>query len=127
MPKACRFSLGGMVRLGAALVLAAAVVPSRVAAQAARQDSLVPGSTVRIAAGPEYEAGFFHRFFFGTRYRKLWATPIDVQVLGNSAVAQGGVIETRGKETNVQKIYADLLEKREGKWVVVRSMGARVK
>ena len=53
--------------------------------------------------------------------------PIDVQVLGNSAVAQGGVIETRGKETNVQMIYADLLEKRAGQWVVVRSMGAKVK
>jgi len=53
--------------------------------------------------------------------------PIDVQVLGNSAVAQGGVIETRGKETNVQMIYADLLEKRDGQWVVVRSMGAKVK
>ena len=53
--------------------------------------------------------------------------PIDVQVLGNSAVAQGGVIETRGKDTNVQMIYADLLEKRAGKWVVVRSMGAKVK
>ena len=53
--------------------------------------------------------------------------PIDVQVLGNSAVAQGGVVETRGKETNVQMIYADLLEKRAGKWVVVRSMGGKVK
>jgi len=53
--------------------------------------------------------------------------PIDVQVLGNSAVAQGGVIETRGKETNVQMIYADLLEKRDGQWVVVRSMGDKVK
>ena len=53
--------------------------------------------------------------------------PIDVQVLGDSAVAQGGVIETRGKETNVQMIYADLLEKRAGQWVVVRSMGAKVK
>jgi len=53
--------------------------------------------------------------------------PIDVQVLGNSAVAQGGVIETRGKETNVQMIYADLLEKRDGRWVVVRSMGGKVK
>ena len=53
--------------------------------------------------------------------------PIDVQVLGNSAVAQGGVVETRGKETNVQMIYADLLEKRAGKWLVVRSMGGRVK
>lgn len=53
--------------------------------------------------------------------------PIDVQVLGNSAVAQGGVVETRGEETNVRMIYADLLEKRVGKWVVVRSMGAKVK
>ena len=53
--------------------------------------------------------------------------PIDVQVLGDSAVAQGGVIETRGKETNVQMIYADLLEKRAGKWVVVRSVGAKAK
>ena len=53
--------------------------------------------------------------------------PIDVQVLGDSAVAQGGVIETRGKETNVQMIYADLLEKRAGQWVVVRSMGAKAK
>jgi hypothetical protein len=53
--------------------------------------------------------------------------PIDVLVLGGSAVAQGGVIETRGKETNVQMIYADLLEKRAGKWVVVRSMGGKVK
>jgi len=53
--------------------------------------------------------------------------PIDVQVLGNSAVAQGGVIDTRGKETNVQMIYADLLEKRDGRWVVVRSMGGKVK
>ena len=53
--------------------------------------------------------------------------PIDVQVLGNSAVAQGGVIETRGSETNVQMIYADLLEKRAGKWVVVRSIGGKVK
>ena len=53
--------------------------------------------------------------------------PIDVQVLGDSAVAQGGVIETRGKETNVQMIYADVLEKRAGKWVVVRSMGAKAK
>ena len=53
--------------------------------------------------------------------------PIDVQVLGNSAVAQGGVTETRGTKMNVQMIYADLLEKRAGKWVVVRSMGAKVK
>jgi hypothetical protein len=53
--------------------------------------------------------------------------PIDVQVLGNSAVAQGGVVETRGKERDVRMIYADLLEKRAGRWVVVRSLGGKVK
>lgn len=56
--------------------------------------------------------------------------PIDVQVFGNSAVAQGGVVEKRhweGKDMSGQMIYADLLEKRAGKWVVVRSMGAKVK
>ena len=56
--------------------------------------------------------------------------PIDVQVLGNFAVAQGGVVEKRnwdGKDMSGQMIYADLLEKRAGKWVVVRSMGTKVK
>jgi hypothetical protein len=122
MPKSCRFSLGGIIRLGAALVLAAAVVPPRVAAQAARQDSLVPGSTVRIAAGPEYDAGFFHRFFFGTHYRKLWATPIEVPVLdldtfagGLRATRKGGGEQTRslrlqgadGKEYSFRSVNKD--------------------
>lgn len=53
--------------------------------------------------------------------------PIDVQVQGNSAVAQGTVLETRGKDANVRLIYADLLERRDGQWVVVRSMGGKVK
>ncbi|HET7240781.1 MAG TPA: hypothetical protein VFI77_06460, partial [Gemmatimonadales bacterium] len=94
MPKACRVSLGRMVLFGAALALAVAARPREVGAQAARQDSLVPGSTVRIAAGPEYDAGFFHRFFFGTRYRELWATPIEVPVLDLDTYA-GGLRATR--------------------------------
>jgi ketosteroid isomerase-like protein len=55
--------------------------------------------------------------------------PMDVQVLGNVALAQGSVKEKRsrnGKDTSGQFLWMDLLEKRAGKWVVVRSAGARV-
>jgi len=55
--------------------------------------------------------------------------PIDVQVLGNVAVAQGSVKEKRsrdGKDTSGQFLWQDLLQRRAGKWVVWRSAGARV-
>jgi ketosteroid isomerase-like protein len=55
--------------------------------------------------------------------------PVDVQVFGDVAVAQGSVKEKRtdkGKDTSGQFLWMDLLKKREGKWAVVRSAGARV-
>jgi ketosteroid isomerase-like protein len=55
--------------------------------------------------------------------------PMDVQVFGTVALAQGSVKEKRyrdGKDTSGQFLWMDLLEKRAGKWVVVRSAGARV-
>ena len=55
--------------------------------------------------------------------------PMDVQVLGNVALAQGSVKEKRsqnGKDTSGQFAWMDLLNKRDGKWVVVRSAAARV-
>jgi len=56
--------------------------------------------------------------------------PIDVQVFGNFAVAHGGVLEKRswdGKDDSGQFVWMDLLEKRAGKWVVIRSAAAKVK
>jgi ketosteroid isomerase-like protein len=56
--------------------------------------------------------------------------PMDVQVLGDVAVAHGTVTEKRireGKEVGGQGIYMDLLKKRAGKWVVVRTAGEMVK
>jgi len=56
--------------------------------------------------------------------------PMDVQVFGNFAVAHAGVTEKRsrdGKDVSGQFVWMDLLEKRGGKWVVLRSAGARVK
>jgi ketosteroid isomerase-like protein len=56
--------------------------------------------------------------------------PIDVQVFGDIAVAHGGVTEKRirdGKDDSGKSVWMDLLEKRAGKWVVVRSASADVK
>ena len=55
--------------------------------------------------------------------------PIDVQVFGDVAVAQGSVKEKRtddGKDTSGQLVWMDLLKKRDGKWAVVRSAGTRL-
>ena len=56
--------------------------------------------------------------------------PMDVQVFGNVAVVHGSVTEKRsrdGKDTGGEFVWMDLLEKRAGKWVVLRSAGTRVK
>jgi hypothetical protein len=50
--------------------------------------------------------------------------PIDVQVVGDVAVAHGTVNEKRINGFNGEVVYMDLLRKRAGKWVVVRSAGA---
>jgi ketosteroid isomerase-like protein len=55
--------------------------------------------------------------------------PIDVQVFGETAIAQGKVSEKRvidGKESYMELVYADILRKRDGRWVVVQSMGAKI-
>lgn len=55
--------------------------------------------------------------------------PMDVQVFGNVAVAQGSVKEKRnrnGQDTSGEFAWMDLLEKRAGQWVVVRSAAAKV-
>jgi ketosteroid isomerase-like protein len=55
--------------------------------------------------------------------------PMDVQVLGNVAVVQASVTEKRlneGKDISGEFVFMDLLENRAGKWVIVRTLGARV-
>src|SRR5256714_11497683 len=55
--------------------------------------------------------------------------PVDVQVFGDVAVVQGRVNEKRthgGKDNSGQFLFMDLLKKRDGKWVIVRTLGAKV-
>ena len=56
--------------------------------------------------------------------------PMEVQVLGNIAAVKGSVTEKRyrdGKDVSGEFLYMDLLEKRDGTWVVIRSAGMRLK
>ena len=65
---------------------------------------VVPGSatpdSISVIPGPEYEAGWLHRFFFGDHYRDLWTTPTRVFVLdavggGLTPVEAGGGFQTK--------------------------------
>jgi ketosteroid isomerase-like protein len=73
------------------------------------------------------KADLLHRFKSGEdRLISYELGPIDVQVLDDIAVAQGTVKEKRlrnGKDVSGEGVYTDFLEKRSGKWVVVRSAG----
>ncbi len=56
--------------------------------------------------------------------------PMDVLVLGNIASVKGTVTEKRhhgDKDASGEFAYMDLLEKRAGRWVVIRSSGMRMK
>ena len=51
--------------------------------------------------------------------------PIDVQISGEPAVALGTDTERlliNGKQTDLTGVYMDFLKKRDGRWVLVRSM-----
>jgi ketosteroid isomerase-like protein len=55
--------------------------------------------------------------------------PMDVQVFGDVAIVQASVTEKRlhdGKDISGQFVFMDLLKKREDKWVIVRTLGAKV-
>jgi ketosteroid isomerase-like protein len=52
--------------------------------------------------------------------------PMDVQVFGNIALSQGSVKETRSKSGTAEYAWMDLLERRNGKWVVKRSATAKL-
>lgn len=55
--------------------------------------------------------------------------PMKVQIVGDVAMAQAGVTEKRihdGKDVSGDFVFMDLLERRAGKWAIVRTLGKRV-
>lgn len=60
-------------------------------------------------AGPQYQAGGLHRFFFGDHHRDLWTTPVEAPVLDLSSFA-GGLKPTKkggGKQTKSLRFEAN--------------------
>jgi hypothetical protein len=51
---------------------------------------------ITVIPGKEYKAGGLHRFFLGSHWRDLWATPIKVEVLDLDTFAGGLTPHKRG-------------------------------
>ena len=54
--------------------------------------------------------------------------PMNAQVFYDVAVVQASVSEKRrsdGKDISGQFVFMDLLKKRDGKWLIVRTLGAK--
>jgi hypothetical protein len=69
-------------------------------------------------------------FKSGDRLEAFELGAMDVQVKDNVAVVHGSVTEKRtraGKDVGGEYVWMDLMEKRNGTWVVVRSAGAKVR
>jgi len=80
------------------------------------------GDSIWVAAGSKYQKGFIHNLFFGKHYRKLWATPVKVEIFdldrekgGLTPIKMGGNLETvnlrladkQGKEYMLRLLIKD--------------------
>ena len=74
---------------------------------------------VRVAAGPEYRASGLHRFLLGPSYRRLWTTPIDVEVLDVKRLAGGLQAEKKGGGKQTMSLH---FEGEDGREFKVRSV-----
>jgi hypothetical protein len=79
-----------------------AAVLAGLPAAASAQASFAPAESVTVVPAAQFKAGGMHRFFFGTRYRKLWTTPIKIPVLrlgqfagGLTPTERGGGMQTK--------------------------------
>ncbi|HEX2217728.1 MAG TPA: hypothetical protein VHG35_02920 [Gemmatimonadales bacterium] len=104
---------------GAALVaLLLVVLPTGSGAQSLVRGA-EPGETLAIVPGPQYDAGWLHRLFFGDHYRDLWTTPIEAPVLDLDAFAGGLKATRRGGGQQTKSLR---LEGADGKEYQFRSI-----
>ena len=71
-----------LAAVAAALAGAGPALAAEAAAEGAAQ-------TRKVAPGPQYRAGGFHRAMLGSSYRALWATPVEAEVLDLATEAGG--------------------------------------
>jgi hypothetical protein len=108
-------------RLASARAAAALILLLGPAAARSEESSARP-RTVRVAANPEYQAKGLRRILLGPNYRRLWAMPIEVEVLdlahfagGLKPIKKGGGKQTKslrfeaadGREFRVRSVDKD--------------------
>jgi hypothetical protein len=99
-----RFPLSARAAVALILLLVSAAARSEESSTQRRVEaSPAPprARTVRVAANPEYRATGLRRILLGPNYRRLWAMPIEVEVLDLATFA-GGLKPTKkggGKQT----------------------------
>ncbi|MCY3712740.1 MAG: BamA/TamA family outer membrane protein [Gemmatimonadetes bacterium] len=78
------------VLLAASLTLAGADSAAAQAGQRIFRSIPAPGDTTHVAVpGGRFEKGGFGRWFYGSDYRQLWTTPLELPVLDLDAVGGG--------------------------------------
>ncbi|MFC5270068.1 hypothetical protein [Adhaeribacter terreus] len=77
-----------------------------------------PPDTV-VVAGKQYDRGFFHRLFWGTHYRNVWAEPIRVPFL--DLTTEAGGLKPTEKGGSYQTKNLRLLDS-SGREYVIRSV-----
>ena len=113
-------NISARAALGAAqALLVGACLQVGPAGAQSNSDTAAQGETTRVAAGPQYDAGWFHRLFFGGYYRDLWTTPIEAPVLDMDAFAGGLKATRRGGGEQTKSIR---LEGADGKEYQFRSI-----
>jgi hypothetical protein len=86
------------------LALVLSGVPLLAVAAQSSADTAAPQATTRVTAGQQYDAGWLHRLFFGSHYRELWSTPIEVPVLDMDRFAGGLAATERGGGQQTQSL-----------------------
>ncbi|MCX6151174.1 MAG: BamA/TamA family outer membrane protein [Ignavibacteriales bacterium] len=74
---------------------------------------------VNVTPGPEYNAGWLHKIFFGEHWRKMWTTPIKVEVLDLNSFAGGLVPLKKGGGFQTKTLH---LKGNDGRYYKFRSI-----
>jgi hypothetical protein len=73
-------------------------------------------SSREVVAGARYQAGAIHRFIWGSGYRDLWATPIQVEVLDLDRFSGGLEPEKKGGGKQTVSLHFEGADGREWKF-----------
>src|SRR5206468_12047117 len=87
---------------GSLFVLAIVALGAAPAAARAAEPAPSAPARVKVVAAPRYKAGAIHKCLLGPTYRRLWTTPVEVEVLdlrtfhgGLKPVSKGGGKQTK--------------------------------